>query len=319
MYTDIIRLSPIFKEKVWGGSSLHTNFDYDIPSDHTGECWGIASHPSGSSTITNGPLTGWTLMDAWKEHKKELFNEDNDEKAFPLLIKILDANDDLSVQVHPNDAQAHELEDNEAYGKTECWYIVDCKDGSEIVLGHHAKTRAELEDYIEKGDWDGLLRRVPVKPGDFFFVPAGTIHAIGEGIVILETQQNSDTTYRVYDYDRRDDQNQTRELHLNKAVEVTTIPDEKQENAFSYQNVHDLSITTLTENDFFSVFHLDLDGIYEGSRPADYLLATIIEGEVTFTGKDTHLLKKGDHFILPYELENFKLEGTAKAIVSYPK
>lgn len=319
MYTDLIRLSPIFKEKVWGGSSLHTNFDYDIPSDHTGECWGIASHPSGSSTIANGPLEGWTLMDAWKEHKKALFNEDNDEKAFPLLIKLLDANDDLSVQVHPDDAQAHELEDNEAYGKTECWYIVDCKEDSEIVLGHHAKTRGELEEYIEQGNWDGLLRRVPVQPGDFFFVPAGTIHAIGEGIVILETQQNSDTTYRVYDYDRRDDQNQTRELHLDKAVEVTTIPDKKQENDFSYRQDQDLSITTLTANDFFSVFHLDLNGTYEGSKPADYLLATILEGEVTFTGTDTHLLKKGDHFILPYGLENFILKGTAKAIVSYPK
>ena len=120
------------------------------------------------------------------------------------MTKILDANDWLSVQVHPDDAYG--LEHEGELGKTECWYIIDAEEGAEIIYGHKAKTKEELASLIEAGDWDGLLSKTPVKKGDFFFVPSGTMHAIGPGILILETQQSSDTTYRVYDFDRRDDQ-----------------------------------------------------------------------------------------------------------------
>src|SRR5690606_31738382 len=146
-----------------------------------------------------------------------------DVREYPLLVKILDAADDLSVQVHPNDSYAREVE-GVPYGKTECWYVLSAEEGAELVLGHHAKTREELVQMMDQGEWDKLLRRIKVKAGDFIYVPSGTIHAIGKGIVILETQQSSDITYRVYDYDRRDSMGNKRELHLDRAREVTLVP-----------------------------------------------------------------------------------------------
>ena len=145
-------------------------------------------------------------------------------EVFPLLTKILDANTNLSVQVHPDDAYA-DLHENGELGKTECWYIIDCKEDAEIIYGHNAKTKAEFTEMIENGEWSPLLRRVKIKPGDFFYVPSGTIHALGEGTVVLETQQSSDATYRLYDYDRVDQKGQLRELHIDKSIAVTTIPD----------------------------------------------------------------------------------------------
>ena len=141
-----------------------------------------------------------SLGQLWNNHR-ELFGDI--EGLFPSSTKILDANRDLSVQVHPNDEYAR-INENGELGKTECWYVIDCKEGAEIIYGHHAKTKDELVEMVEQEEWDKLLQRVKVKPGDFFFVPSGTVHAIGEGILILETQQNSDTTYRLYDYNRRD-------------------------------------------------------------------------------------------------------------------
>ncbi|MBM9832937.1 class I mannose-6-phosphate isomerase, partial [Enterococcus faecalis] len=141
--------------------------------------------------------------------------------VFPLLTKILDANDWLSVQVHPDDAYG--LEHEGELGKTECWYILHADPGAEIIYGHEAKSREELEDWIKEGCWDKLLTRVPVCTGDFFYVPSGTLHAIGPGIVILETQQSSDTTYRVYDFDRPDDSGQLRPLHIQQSLDVLTI------------------------------------------------------------------------------------------------
>ena len=199
MYNEPIFLQPEYKERLWGGTKLQELFGYSIPSEQTGEAWCISGHANGPNTIKNGPLQGKTLADAWNE-QRELFADESGEE-FPLLVKILDSSKDLSVQVHPDDTYARELE-GENYGKTECWYVIDCEPGAEIIFGHHATNKQELERMVENGEWDGLLRRIEVQPGDFFYVPSGTIHAIGEGIQILETQQSSDITYRVYDYDR---------------------------------------------------------------------------------------------------------------------
>ena len=181
-------------EKIWGGNRLKTEFGYDIPSEHTGEYWAISAHPNGVSYVKNGKYAGFHLAELYKD-KPELFGHPK-ASVFPLLTKILDANDWLSVQVHPDDAYGMEHEGE--LGKTECWYIIDAEEGAEIIYGHKAQTKEELAALIEAGDWDGLLSKTPVKKGDFFFVPSGTMHAIGPGILILETQQSSDTTYRVY-------------------------------------------------------------------------------------------------------------------------
>ena len=201
-------LEPVFQERIWGGTALRDQFNYEIPSDLTGECWAISAHPNGPSIVKNGEFAGRTLIELWKDHP-ELFGEQSS-PVFPLLTKILDANTDLSVQVHPDDAYANEHENGEL-GKTECWYIIDCAEDAEIIYGHTAMTKEEFVERVENNEWNELLRSVKIKPGDFFYVPSGTIHALGKGTVVLETQQSSDTTYRLYDYDRKDQDGNLRE------------------------------------------------------------------------------------------------------------
>jgi len=196
----IIFLEPVFCERIWGGCNLK-KFDFSIPQGNIGEAWVIAAHDNGSSKIINGQLEGLTLKEAY-EKQPTLFTEKVYDK-FPLLIKILDASDNLSVQVHPEDDYARENENGEL-GKTECWYVLDAKEGAKLVYGHTAKTKEEFNDKINDEQWQELFIEEEVKAGDFFYIPAGTLHAIGEGILIYEVQQNSDTTYRVYDYDRVD-------------------------------------------------------------------------------------------------------------------
>ncbi|WP_439647389.1 type I phosphomannose isomerase catalytic subunit [Aquibacillus saliphilus] len=259
MYKEPIFLQPKFQERIWGGKKLHTEFNYTIPNDQTGEAWVISAHPNGPSVIKNGPLAGKTLADAWNDHG-ELFNKSKDNhEEYPLLVKILDANDDLSVQVHPNDTYACEVE-GVPYGKTECWYVLSAEPGAELVIGHHAKTKDELTAMVENQNWDTFLRRVKVTAGDFVYVPSGTIHAIGKGIVILETQQSSDITYRVYDYDRTDSVGNKRELHLDRAIEVTEVPHQDADKEQSVSTVHQLTVKKLVEEKYFTVYHWHLFG-----------------------------------------------------------
>ncbi|MGM0254789.1 MULTISPECIES: mannose-6-phosphate isomerase, class I [unclassified Enterococcus] len=308
-------LKPVFQEKIWGGSRLRTVFGFDIPNDKIGEDWAISAHPHGVSVVENGPFKGWKLDDLWKEHK-ELFGHPT-EPVFPLLIKILDAEDDLSVQVHPDDAygMAHEGE----LGKTECWYIIDAEPGAEIIYGHHAKTREELAEMIQDSRWNDLLKKVPVKKGDFFYVPSGTIHAIGKGIMILETQQSSDTTYRVYDYDRKDDQGNTRELHIQQSVDVTTVPAKAPELQIKEIRQGNSSIVTYVETEFFNVYEWDIKGITSFKKQAPYTLMTVIDGAGELViGNQTYSLEKGTSAILPSDITEWKVQGELSIIASEP-
>lgn len=318
MYNEPIFLQPVFQQRIWGGDKLNLLFNYDIPNDKTGEAWVISAHKNGPSQITNGPLAHKTLKDAW-DHHPELFNKTaghND--AYPLLVKILDANDDLSIQVHPDNSYAQKVE-NEAFGKTECWYVLDAEDGAEIVFGHHAQSKQQFEQMAKMGRWDNLFQRIPVNKNDFIYVPSGTIHAIGAGVVILEIQQSSDLTYRVYDYDRTDDQGNLRQLHLDSSIEVTTVPHQVTDFEQTETKQANLTINKLIEEQYFTVYHWDLTGASMHTRKADFLQFSMIEGnaEVITNGK-SFSIKKGDHFIIPATIDNFKINGTAKLIISHP-
>lgn len=319
MYNEPIFLKPAFQERIWGGKKLNTDFNYDIPFEQTGEAWVISAHPNGPSVIENGPLSEKTLLDAWREHS-ELFNKkENDDEAYPLLVKILDAADDLSVQVHPDDQFAREVE-GVPYGKTECWYVLNAKDDAELILGHHANTYEELESMIDGGDWDQLLRRVKVTSGDFVYVPSGTIHAIGKGILILEIQQSSDITYRVYDYDRTDDEGNKRELHLDRAKQVTTVPHEDAVVEQKERMIGDLRVKELIREKYFSVHHWELNGKASLEMEQDFLQVVTVEGraDLTVDGK-TFAVEKGDSFILPHGMNSFEISGEAEFVVSWPE
>lgn len=310
-----IFFTPVFQERIWGGTALQDRFGYAIPSKQTGECWAISAHPNGQSVVREGEYQGLTLGELWSKHH-ELFGEATGE-VFPLLTKILDANTDLSVQVHPADEYAKQYEHGEL-GKTECWYIIDCQEGAELIYGHTADSRQQFEQMAQQGEWDLLLRKVSIKPGDFFFVPSGTIHALGAGTLVLETQQSSDTTYRVYDYDRTDDKGNKRELHLNKAVDVTTFPHTDPVVTTQSTQQNGLSIITYVQSEFFTVQKWQLNGEATVEQNQDYQLASIIEGsgQLTVDGI-SYPIVKGDHFLLPNGLGSVHLQGSAELIVSF--
>ncbi|MFZ3577169.1 mannose-6-phosphate isomerase, class I [Virgibacillus sp. DJP39] len=317
MYNKPIFLQPVFKERIWGGQKLLTEYKYDIPHSKIGEAWVISAHSNGPSVILNGPLEGKTLADAWNEHG-ELFNrKESDSEDYPLLVKILDANADLSVQVHPDDIFATEIE-GQPYGKTECWYVLNADPNSEIILGHHAKTRQELGNMIDQNEWSKLLKRVKVNAGDFIHVPSGTIHAIGKGIVILETQQSSDITYRVYDYDRVDADGKTRALHLERAKEVTLVPHQVYKADGHVKIIDGLMEKTLVREKYFTVYLWELDGKVMKKLTQDFLQVSVIEGKgVIAIDNEKFSIEKGNHFVLPSTVKTCQLSGKATLIVSH--
>lgn len=310
--TQPLFLKSVFQEKIWGGDHLKT-FGYDLPTDKIGEYWAISAHPNGLSTVKNGEFAGQTLDVLYKNHR-ELFG-DSQKEVFPLLTKILDANDWLSVQVHPDDAYglAHEGE----LGKTECWYIIAAEPDAEIIYGHHAKDKAELRAMIEAGDWDHLLTKVKVKAGDFFYVPSGTMHAIGKGIMILETQQSSDTTYRVYDFDRKDDQGNLRELHIDKSIDVLNFGVTANTTPVVTE-LSNLVKTSYVSNNFFTVEKWEISGPIDFIKTAPYTLCSVLDGQGSLTVAGiSYPVQKGDHFILTSDISDWQFEGQLTIIASH--
>ncbi|MEN2258367.1 mannose-6-phosphate isomerase, class I [Paraclostridium benzoelyticum] len=308
-------LKPLFMYRIWGGTALRDKFNYEIPSENTGECWAISSHENGDCEITNGKFKGMTLSNLWSNHK-ELFGNMAGDK-FPLLTKILDANDNLSVQVHPDNEYAKKNEHGEL-GKTECWYIIDCDDDAEMIFGHNAKSKEELEYMVSNNKWSDLLRRVKVNKGDFFYVPSGTIHALCKGTLVLETQQNSDTTYRVYDYDRVDSNGNKRELHVDKSIAVTTVPHVENKPNYSIIENDNFKLTTFLSNEFFSVHKLDVFTEYSSTQNKPFELYSVIDGNGKLvSNSNEYSLNKGDNFILPNNFGEFKLIGNLQLIISH--
>ncbi|NLO10428.1 MAG: class I mannose-6-phosphate isomerase [Clostridiales bacterium] len=307
---EILFLEPVFKSMIWGGDRLRTEYNYKIPSDHTGECWAISAHPNGDCTIKSGSYKGKSLSWLWT-NKGHLFGN-RSEPTFPLLIKIIDAKKDLSIQVHPDDAYAASYESG-SYGKTECWYVLDCDKDAEIVIGHNAKDKDELRNMIEQERWSDLIRRRPIKRGDFFQISPGTVHAIKGGTMILETQQNSDITFRLYDYDRLDG-GKPRQLHIKESIDVINCPHKDAAIDGSVIKCSSGEITNLIRNKHYRVQKIDLYTEMVLNQDRDFMNISVIEGEGVIDGT---YISKGDHFILPYEYGSFRLEGKMSLIISY--
>ncbi|MBH8602458.1 mannose-6-phosphate isomerase, class I [Thermoactinomyces sp. CICC 23799] len=309
-------LKPVFQERLWGGRRLQEQFHYPVPFEKTGECWAISAHPHGRCLVKNGPYQGKNLQELWENHQ-ELFG-DRKEKTFPLLTKLIDASSDLSVQVHPDETYARVHEDEE-HGKTECWYILDCEPGAEIILGHQAKSKDELQTMIRENRWEDLLQRIPVKPGDFFYIPSGTVHALGAGILVLETQQSSDVTYRLYDYDRVDPNGQKRELHLDKALDVIRVPHRPEPVVPQIIQQKNAVFTTFLKCPWFTVEKWEIDGTVRIPTIENFLLVSVIGGRGQIRiNRQTASFQKGDHFILPFLTGEFQLSGKFTLMVSQP-
>ncbi|UJF26652.1 mannose-6-phosphate isomerase, class I [Planococcus sp. 107-1] len=316
MHPEPIFLEPVFHERIWGGRKLQTLFGYPIPSGETGEAWVIAAHKNGSSKIAAGPLKGRSLLEVWNDYPG-LFGKASSAGDFPLLVKILDAHDDLSVQVHPDDEYAKRAE-KEPFGKNECWYVLDCEKNSYVVFGHRAESKEDFKRRVEEEEWDDLLIRVEVEKGDFFYVPSGTVHAVGKGNVILEIQQSSDITYRVYDYGRKDADGNTRELHLQSAVDVIKFPHCSPAPRAVEEKSGNLVIRQLIQETYFTVYHWQVDGKAPIPMAADYLLLNVISGAGMISGSECSFpIAKGDHLILPASIEAYSIEGELEIIVSH--
>lgn len=306
----ILFLNPVFKQMIWGGSRLGSDWPYQIPGDGTGECWAVSARPNGDCTVKEGIYAGENLSQLWKD-EPELFGNIGHDR-FPLLTKIIDAKIDLSLQVHPDEAYA-KTHENDSRGKTECWYILDCEENSSLVIGHNAKDKEELAAMIREGRWEEFIRELPVKKGDFIQIDPGTVHAIKGGIMILETQNNSDITYRVYDYDRLAD-GKPRQLHVEKSIDVIKVPDKPgreiiKETSSLPKNQKNLLIS----HKYYKVWKLDVTHRISFVQEHPFLIMSVIEGEGLINGLMIH---KGDHFILPCGYGEVELEGEMEIIAA---
>lgn len=312
MNSGIIFLRPEFKEKIWGGTKLRTVFGYDIPYEKTGECWTISANPEGDCYIVSGKYAGKHLSELWEKHK-ELFGYATGDK-FPILTKIIDAEQDLSIQVHPDDEYALEHENN-SLGKTECWYVLDCDDDASVVLGHKARNKVELEEMIYQKRWKEFIREIPIHRGDFFQIEPGCVHAIKGGTLILETQQNSDITYRIYDYDRLQN-GVPRELHTKKCLDV--IMDSHEVNQIQPVVLRDdcYKVTRFVECDYYTVEKFEINNATIIKQPYKFMNVSVIEGIGIIDGIQ---INKGDSFIIPYKHPDIHFDGKLHMIISYIK
>ncbi|MCE5003169.1 mannose-6-phosphate isomerase, class I [Staphylococcus pseudoxylosus] len=307
-------LKPVFHEKIWGGNRLK-DYGYELPSDYVGEVWGISAHPNGKCEILNGPYQGQTLDQVWSEHR-ELFG-DFPSQEFPLMTKIVDARESLSVHVHPDDAYAYENE-KEQYGKSECWYIIDAEEGAEIIYGLNTESKDLAIDKIDEEDYEALLNKVKVKPGEFYFIPAGTIHSIGEGILVYETMQSSDVTYRVYDYERTHDTGDKRVLNKDKAKDVIELSNDNINIPTDTEIIENHKRTQLVSSDFFTIVKWKISGTLNYMKPREFVLVSVLkgEGQVIVDG-EVYTLDQGQNFILTSDDLDTIFEGDYELIVSY--
>lgn len=305
--SQIIFLIPAFVPKIWGSQKLARKFNFDLPKyTAIGEAWLISAHPNGMSYVLNGTYKGLSLAQLFKDFP-QLFGNPY-ESEYPLLTKILDANDSLSVQIHPNDdyAQKH----HQSLGKTECWYVLECLPTPEgqVILGHNAQSKAQFKQWIDKGEWSKLLKYEPIKAGQFIYVPALKIHGLLANTMVFELQQSSDITYRLYDYDRIDDSGKPRSLHLKAAADIIVIPDKDSSETNAHGNY-------LVDNQFYKLSKVINEGIKDYSYPdVRWLQVSVLEGNGTIDGQT---IKKGDSFILPNGYNTFTLDGKLMMMISY--
>lgn len=315
-----LKLSAPLKDYIWGGQRLKEEYNKKSDLERVAESWELSCHKDGSSTIVNGEYAGVSLPDYIAREGKEVLGSKGEKFAyFPMLIKLIDAENDLSVQVHPDNDYAMRVEGE--YGKTEMWYVVDCKEGASLLYGfQHDISKEEFASRIQNNTLLEVTNRVPVHKGDVFFIESGTLHAIGKGILIAEIQQNSNTTYRIYDYGRLGADGKPRQLHVEKALDVTclTPPTRDCKPQGSPEQKEGYTSTLLAACDYFTVYHLALQtgaGLCADQESFHSLL--VLDGSLKLEAPGGSLeLQKGDSVFLPAGLGAYRLSGSGEVILS---
>ena len=318
-----LKFKTIYKDKIWGGQKINTYLGKDYsPLPNCGETWEISGVKSDVSVVANGELSGKSLAALLEEYKDQLVGKKVYERfgnEFPLLVKFIDANDDLSIQVHPDDKLAKERHDS--FGKTEMWYVIQADEGATLISGFNQNVSEEIYvDKLNSGKINDILNKEEVRAGDIFFLPAGRVHTIGKGLVIAEIQQTSDITYRIYDFDRVDDQGNKRELHTEEALAAIDY------NAYAeYKSIYDKTKNEAIQAvtcEYFTTNVLD----YSTSTERDYsaidsfVIHVCVEGSYTLKQADGELnVKAGESILVPATVGKVSLEteGGFKILESY--
>ncbi|ENZ35581.1 MULTISPECIES: type I phosphomannose isomerase catalytic subunit [Clostridium] len=306
-----IKFENLYYERIWGGKDLE-KFRNNVPEGVIGESWDIACHKNGTGKVANGELKGKGFDEVIKEYgNKFLGNSISIDEDFPLLIKLITAKDKLSVQVHPNDEYAKRVEND--LGKTEAWYVVDAEEGASLIVGTKDCDKETFKKAIEDGNLDKYLNKIPVKKGDFFYVQSGLVHAICEGILIAEIQQSSDTTYRVYDYNRG------REIHVEKALDVIdfSLKGENTQGITIKNDGYDKTYLCLGE--YFTIQKYEVNTSFKEASDEDrFYLFTCVDGEGTikYNGGEEKI-SMGDSIFIPASLGEYELCGKFTLLKSY--
>ncbi len=315
---EILSLYPTLKETIWGGRTLIDEYGFTTDGDNAAEAWLLSCHKDGPSFVTEGKYKGKTLKEVIDLEGKQVLGTNNKDIAdFPVLIKIIDACDKLSVQVHPDDEYARAYENEN--GKTEAWYVLDCEEGASLIYGvNHNMTKEEFASAIEKGTLLEDMNVVRVKPGDVVFIPSGMLHAIGAGILLAEVQQSSNSTYRVFDYNRRDKNGNLRELHVKKAVDVVDL--KAMDVDFSPEGEEkaegDAKITYLTGCEYFKMILTEVDGVYKDTADEkSFVSLLVLDGEGVLTSEEQCItLKKGSSIFIPASKGEYTLKGKLRIL-----
>lgn len=316
-----LRMRPVFKDYLWGGSAFRDLLGKDTPYEVTAESWEISCHKDGTSVVANGALKGKSLEEAISLLGESLLGELCDGDRFPLLLKLIDASQRLSVQVHPDDAYAIQHENGDP-GKTEMWYVVDAKPGARLIYGFREDVTArQFEDAIKRGTLEDILNYVDVKPGDCFFIEAGTVHAICEGLLIAEIQQNSNTTYRVYDWGRVGADGKPRALHIEKALEVSDLKSTRGDEKTAGLSIEKdgATVTKLACCRYFGSEHVECAsscGENADGRSFHMLLFLRGDGYIVHNGGQ-EAFKAGDSFVIPADMGAYIVEGDCAYFKNY--
>ncbi len=306
------KLKPAYKDYIWGGQKLKTEFGKKTGLATVAESWELSAHPDGSSIITTGELAGTSLSDFFKMYPSLCGTKNEIRADFPILVKLIDAARRLSVQVHPDDAYARVHENDN--GKTEMWVVLEAEPGATLYHGFSREvTKEELTQRIEDGTVEEVLRKVPAKMGDVFFIAAGDIHAIGAGLVIAEIQENSNATYRVYDYGRTDDAGNPRPLHIQKALDVTRLTPvySSPPGEGNPVKANGCTLKQLASCPYFTVDTLALNGAFQNRQDGGSFTAVLCtDGSGLLTAdKATLEAKKGDTLFVPSDVAEYALSG----------